>query len=185
MLNHNSTDIGSIPAGIFQGTEYFVESGTRWAMHNGRLMRYNQLPDHIQDKLESAFESDIRSQIALKKAGITGREAFYFWLDCRYGAYDNTPDYKDGKLQEAEYNSSCKKINCPMRGIVCKNPAGLNNQEVDTILCIQRGFTITEIADKLCKSAECIKSRIKNIKEKLEAKNSANAAVKALKRGIL
>lgn len=185
MLDHNGIDIGSIPAGIFHGTEFFVESGTRWAMHNGHLMRYEQLPDEIRDKLEREFNQDKRSQKVLEDIGLTGSSAFDFWVDCRYGGYDSTPDYINGKLQEAEFNNSCTKVNCNMRGIVCKNPAGLNNDEVDTLICIQQGFTITEIADKLFRSTECIKSRIRKIKEKLNAKNSTNAAVTAALMGII
>ena len=180
-----SSDIGNVPACLFSGTEIFKQNGTRWGMCNGRLLRFEELPTDIIDSFKEEFNKDKRSQLVLKQNGLTGEVAFDFWVDCRYGGYDETPDYVDGKLQRAEYNNSCKKLNCSMRGIVCKNPAGLNNQEVDTIVCIQQGLTITEIANKLCKSVECIKSRIKRIKEKLDAKNSTSAAVKAVKVGII
>jgi DNA-binding NarL/FixJ family response regulator len=64
-------------------------------------------------------------------------------------------------------------------------PLPLTDAETVTLRLYSHGMTITMVADQLCVSAQAIKSRTKNAREKLGAKTTAEACCEAVRRGLI
>jgi len=175
-----------LPAGIIEGTEAFWFNGEKWVIHEGTAMLFNRAPAKIQNMIAEQFLKDTRSREYLeKKMKITGfREGFDWWYHCVVGALDETPDFKDGRLNADAYNRGCKNFDCVHRGKFCSVATGLKNYEVETITVLKQGKTFEETADMLCISLSGLKSRIEKIKEKLGAANMASLIAIAASIGI-
>ena len=61
----------------------------------------------------------------------------------------------------------------------------LSQREKDVVRCIEEGLTYKEISEKLKISSHTVHTHIKNIYEKLHAKNRGDALIKARKTGII
>lgn len=61
----------------------------------------------------------------------------------------------------------------------------LSQRERKIVQCIDRGLTYKEIADQLCISPHTVHTHIKNIYEKLQAKDRPEALSKARKQGLI
>jgi two-component system NarL family response regulator len=67
-----------------------------------------------------------------------------------------------------------------------ENPSTLLSQkEKNIVKCIEQGLTYKVIAERLCISPHTVHTHIKNIYEKLQAKDRAEAINKARKKGLL
>lgn len=61
----------------------------------------------------------------------------------------------------------------------------LSPREIEVLTCVTEGLTNNEIAAKLVVSVETVKTHLKRIMEKLEVSDRTQAAVQALKQGLL
>jgi NarL family two-component system response regulator LiaR len=61
----------------------------------------------------------------------------------------------------------------------------LSPREIEVLTCVTEGLTNNEIAAKLIVSVETVKTHLKRIMEKLEVSDRTQAAVQALKQGLL
>lgn len=61
----------------------------------------------------------------------------------------------------------------------------LSPREIEVLTCVTEGLTNNEIASKLMVSVETVKTHLKRIMEKLEVSDRTQAAVQALKQGLL
>jgi len=61
----------------------------------------------------------------------------------------------------------------------------LSQREKDVVRCIEEGLTYKEISEKLKISSHTVHTHIKNIYEKLHAKDRGDALIKARKSGII
>ncbi len=61
----------------------------------------------------------------------------------------------------------------------------LSPREIEVLSCVTEGLTNNEIATRLLVSVETIKTHLKRIMEKLEVSDRTQAAVQALKQGLL
>ncbi len=61
----------------------------------------------------------------------------------------------------------------------------LSQREKDVVRCIEEGLTYKEISEKLKISSHTVHTHIKNIYEKLQAKDRGEALIKARKTGII
>ncbi len=61
----------------------------------------------------------------------------------------------------------------------------LSPREIEVLTCVTEGQTNNEIAAKLVVSVETVKTHLKRIMEKLEVSDRTQAAVQALKQGLL
>ncbi|HEY9733299.1 MAG TPA: response regulator transcription factor [Drouetiella sp.] len=61
----------------------------------------------------------------------------------------------------------------------------LSPREIEVLTCVTEGLTNSEIATKLTVSVETVKTHLKRIMEKLEVSDRTQAAVQALKQGLL
>ena len=61
----------------------------------------------------------------------------------------------------------------------------LTKKELEALMYITEGLNNAEIADKMYVSIHTVKFYIKNIFQKLNAKNRVNAVIKAVKYGLV
>lgn len=61
----------------------------------------------------------------------------------------------------------------------------LSPREIEVLTCVTEGLTNNEIAAQLVVSVETVKTHLKRIMEKLEVSDRTQAAVQALKQGLL
>ena len=59
------------------------------------------------------------------------------------------------------------------------------SRELLVLALTSAGFSDREIAEKLCVAMNTVQNHVLNIRYKLDAKNKAQAAVKAIKKGLL
>ena len=90
----------NIPAGIFHGTEVFYIGTKAFALHEGIVTTFENLPSMIKQVFFRVFVKDKKAQHFFEtELNITSIEVqFKQWLFCSFGALDSTPDYLDGKL---------------------------------------------------------------------------------------
>ena len=160
-----------LPAGLFKGTEVFVEDYEIYAMYQGQCMAFENLPSMEKRAFLNEYLLDKEGQKFIKeKLGITGFEsAFKQWLFCKFGDMDGDPDYFDGKITPDKYNSVCTRKDCPGRGVFCGQASGLKSRDVETLHEFVTGYPVKQIADHLSLSTAAVKSRVEKLKEKMEA----------------
>ena len=171
----------NIPAGIFHGTEVFYIGTEAFALHEGIVTTFEDLPSMIKRVFFSAFAKDKKVRhFHESELNITSVEAqFKQWLFCSFGALDSTPDYLNGKLIPDSFNSACKRKNCPGRGRFCCKASSLKDHEVATLQEIISGKSVKQIADTLHLSVPGTRSRINKLRDKLNAGNMAALAANA------
>lgn len=171
----------NIPAGIFHGTEVFYIGTKAFALHEGIVTTFENLPSMIKQVFFRAFVKDKKAQHFFEtELNITSIEVqFKQWLFCSFGALDSTPDYLDGKLIQDSFNSACKRKNCPGRGRFCGKASSLKDQDVATLQEIISGKSVKQIADTLHLSIPGTRSRINKLRDKLNAGNMAALAANA------
>lgn len=175
-MSANLRKRNDIPAGMFSGTEVFVKSGKGYAMREGKRLDYLALPSKIRADFSKAFLQDIKIVVKLwPNEGIS--KAFINWLECKCGMLDGTPDHnaQTGEII-ADDNSFCGNCHCEGAGTLCRLPYGLSHEQVATIQMVKRGFTRQQIADKLHRSPEAIKSRLEKTRDQFGAHNIAQLA---------
>ncbi len=175
-----------IPAGIIDGVEAFCYKGEKWVAIDRQAIPYHEAPGRIQRMIANAFLNDKPSQDYLKnKMGITSfEEGFEKWYHCVVGAWDNVPDFLQGKFTADGYSSHCLKTDCIHRGKFCSVATGLRHWEVATINALKLGLSVEKTAPLLNISVSGLKSRIQQLKEKLDAKNERSLMAKATELGI-
>jgi DNA-binding NarL/FixJ family response regulator len=110
------------------------------------------------------------SQEQLVRA-ITGVAEGAIWLD---------PAIADRVLRNA--NAPPKQ---PTKASLTEPKFGLTPRELEVLSLVVTGMTNQEIGQTLCVSAETAKSHLKNIMDKLTVSDRTQAAVKALREGLL
>lgn len=176
----------NIPAGIFSGTEIFVQSGQMYAMHNGVRLLFKNLPSVEKRSFVSMYMQDKESQDFIRKQfGCTGFESgFRQWLFCKFGSFDGDPDSIDDHITPDTYNSACLRMDCPGRGKICGRTIGLKGYEVATLRELKSGKTVKEVASALCISEPAVKSRIEKMKEVFNVSNVVALVAMATELGI-
>ena len=173
----------NIPAGLFDGTEVFYCKGEHFALHEGTVTKFENLPGMIKRVFFEAYARDKKAQVFFKtELNMEGAESqFKQWLFCKFGSLDQIPDYLDGKLYPDSFNTTCTRANCPGRGSFCGEASSLKAYDVSTLKEIITGKPVKQIADALHLSVPGTRSRINKLKEKLRASNmaalGANAAM--------
>ncbi len=182
----NYDQSSKVPAGIFTGTELFALDGQMYALQNGNCTLFTDLPSMEKRKFIDLYLADKEGQKFIQKTfGITGFESgFSKWLFCKFGSLDGDPDNIDGQISPDSYNSACSRTDCPGRGKFCGTSTKIKGYEVETIRELKTGKTAIQAADTLCISESAVKSRISNLKEKLNVANIAALIATATELGI-
>lgn len=175
-----------LPAGLFKGTEIFVEDYEIYAMYQGQCMAFENLPSMEKRAFLNEYLLDKEGQKFIKeKLGVTGFESgFKQWLYCKFGAMDGEPDLLNGKITPDKFNSACHRKDCPGRGVFCGQASGLKSHDVETLHEVVTGYPVKQIADHLNLSDAAVKSRIEKLKERMEVPNTAALAAKSAGLGI-
>lgn len=166
-----------IPAGILNGIEIFTHDGKIFGIENGSTKPFDRLSTKIQQTYMKKFVADRAFHNYAKKAWKieTFTAVFFKWMDCAFGALDETPDVN--MLTEEitkDENSWCGDCTCPLAGINCSLPYGLKPYELETIALLKQGKTAKEIAATVHRSQPAIISRIEKSKIRLGAINTAH-----------
>nr|DAZ13371.1 MAG TPA: response regulator [Caudoviricetes sp.] len=183
---NNLEGSSNIPAGFFSGTEIFAFRGKMYALKNGNLILFENLPSVEKRQFLNLYLQDREGQKFIHdNFGIVGFEAgFKKWLFCKFGSLDGNPDYISGKITPDMYNSACLDTRCPGRGKFCGRDSGLKGFEIETLRALKNGKTIIEIAEELHVSISAIKSRYEKLKTQFAVANAAALAAIATELGI-
>ena len=173
------------PAGIIEGIEGFWHAGEKWVMVEGTKMKFEAAPGNVQRMFADAFMNDCRSQLYLKRHGVTKfSEGFEWWFKCVVGAYDCEADFLNGKFTPDSFNNTCTEIDCVHRGKLCGLASGLNASDVKTLAALKQGETLRNTAAMLYVSVPGMKSRITRLRIITETKNTAALTARAAEFGI-
>ncbi len=71
------------------------------------------------------------------------------------------------------------------RKTVMKNGVALTKREKEVLELVAQGLTANEIAEALFVSLDTVETHRKNIIQKMNARNTVNAVVKAMRRGLI
>jgi DNA-binding CsgD family transcriptional regulator len=144
-----------IPSGLLdENIELFSASGKMMSIHSGQVKSLFDLPKSFLQVLKTEMQSSLSIVTALKLAGYKTKNAqLEKFSDCRFGGFDLTADFKDGKLSDAEYHECGYRGECPMEGIVCgffKHQGQIITPfEIEMIKLLATEDTLPVIAEKL------------------------------------
>lgn len=163
----------AIPSGLIdQNIEMFSVSGKMMATHSGVVKSLFDLPsDFLQILMDEMNSSDSIIK-ALSFSGYHTPEArLEKFAECRFGGFDFTADFKDGKLSEVEYHECGFRNNCPMEGIVCGffkvNGSVITPFEIQMIKHLATEDTIPVITEKLNVSRNTFETKKQKLFEKM------------------
>lgn len=162
-----------IPSGIIdENIELFSTTGKMMALHNGAVKNLFDLPNDFIGLLEKEMHKNPSTIIALELAGFTTREQqLEKFSECRFGGFDLTADFKEGKFSDAEYHECGFRGECPMEGIVCDlfrvNGKIITPFDIHMIKLLSTEDTLPVIAEKLTVSMNTFEQKKKALYEKL------------------
>ncbi len=182
-----------IPPGLLdENIELFSESVNHlpMALHNGSVKPLFCLPAVFIQLIENDLSNNSAAELALELAGFKNREQKILkYTTCRFGAFDNTPDIKDGKLLASEYFECGHRGKCTMEGIVCSSikikGRVISPFEISMIKLLATEDTLPVIAEKLCISMNNFETKKKILFEKLEVFSRARLVAVAFDSQIL
>ncbi|WP_417365970.1 helix-turn-helix transcriptional regulator [Flavobacterium beibuense] len=181
----------NIPSGLIdENIELFSVDGEPMAVHQGRAKYLFDLPIEILNVIEADIIDNPAADRALELAGYNTRAAkIKKYTVCRFGNFDNTPDFKDGRLQNSEYYNCGYRGSCTMEGIVCNslwvNGRVISPLEIKMIEWLATDLTIPAVADKVSLSVTTFELRKKVLFEKLKVQTRAKMVAEAYKLQIL
>jgi DNA-binding CsgD family transcriptional regulator len=179
-----NSDRSPIPAGIFSGIEAFWCDNEKWVIAHGTTYRYNEAPTVVKSTIQKAFMADKQSLAYMAKMGLRkANEIFDTWFKCVVGGLDSVADF-DRRFTPDAYNNMCADTNCPHRGRLCGRASALRNYEVETLAQLATGNSMKTTSEHLFITRPGIRSRVDQVKEKLNAPNMAALMHRAAELGI-
>lgn len=154
-----------IPSGLVdENIELFSANGQMMATHSGSVKRLFELPKDFLEKLTEEMHAVPSVTKALTLAGYTTEnQQLEKFAECKYGGFDLTADFKDGKFSESEYHECGYRGTCPMEGIVCSffkvNGHIITPFEIQIIKLLATEDTLPVIAEKLEVSMNTFENR--------------------------
>jgi DNA-binding CsgD family transcriptional regulator len=162
-----------LPAGLIDNNvELFKTPDAVMATHLGVVKPLLELPSVILDVLKKEMHSHPSILKALKLSGFTEiDDQLEKFAECRFGGFDMTPDFKDGKFSESEYHECGFRGSCDMEGIVC-NFFKVNGQlispfEINMVKLLATDDIQPVIAEKLNVSMNTFETKKQRLFEKL------------------
>lgn len=162
-----------IPSGLIdENVELFSNNGKVMATHSGAVKHLFDLPSSFLDILENEMNTAPSIVTALKMAGYnTKKEQLEKFADCKFGGFDFTADFKEGKFSESEYHECGFRGECPMEGIVCGffrvNGQIITPFDIQMIKLLSTEDTLPVIAEKLGVCMNTFEVKKKKLYEKL------------------
>ena len=128
------------------GIEFFAAGNEVYMIDlDGELKTFDFFPLHVLDVLREEIESDKNLEKALDEL-TSGTDQIKQLIRCRYGAFNNQMDLKDGKL-EADYVDCPLRSSCVYEGIICRRE--LTNRELEIVRLVADDLADKQIADRL------------------------------------
>ncbi|MFW5692254.1 MAG: response regulator [Chloroflexota bacterium] len=138
---------------------------------------------HIAVVILTASETDVDLHQAMQ-LGVSGYLSKD--LECEE-LFDLLDGIADG--QPAITRAMAARLMRSMSGAFGTNPdcvlPDLTERELDVLRLVVRGSSNPQIADQLCISVNTVKVHLRNIMEKLQVKNRAQAAAHAIEQGLV
>lgn len=162
-----------IPSGLIdENIEMFSTQGKIMATHCGSVKSLFDLPIDFIKILNDAMHASPSTVKALKVAGFKSKnQQLEKFAECRFGGFDMTADFKNGKFSEAEYHDCGYRGECPMEGIVCGffkvNGQIVTPFEIEIIKLLATEDTLPVIAEKLKVCMNTFEAKKKILFEKL------------------
>ena len=177
---------------IIKGTEFFLTNDKLMVVHNGSTTDFESAPLEVLDILNADLERNPLAETALDLLGIHDPiERLRKYAECRYGAYDETPDFLNGKPQPNDEVIICQlRSQCPANGKLCvdrprlENLERLSQREIEVVKYLGDGLTTQQIADKMFVCDAAIRQHIMKLKHKLDIATHAGLGVWASKIGL-
>lgn len=160
----------TIPAGFFNDElEFFEFKGKSFAVHQGRVKSFFELPITIQDQVWNHIDDD--SHTALESQGFTTREQkLQKFSICKFGSFDNQADIDSDSFNAEHYDCGLRG-QCTMEGIVCTgikfNGHVLTLFELKMISLLATDHKTQVIAEKMNVCINTLDAKKKIVFEKL------------------
>jgi DNA-binding CsgD family transcriptional regulator len=162
-----------LPSGLIDDNiELFTTQGQMMATHSGLVKTLFDLPIDFLNMLSDEMHSYPLAVTALKMAGYKTKKAqLEKFSECRFGGFDLTADFKEGKFSEVEYHECGFRGTCPMEGIVCGffkvNGQIITPFEIQMIKLLASEDKLPLIAEKLKVSMNNFETKKQRLFEKL------------------
>lgn len=180
-----------IPSGLLDSNvELFSHQGEPMATHEGKVKFLFDLPLDFINAIEADLKANPTAEIALELAGYESRASkIKKYTVCRFGNFDNAPDFKDGELVNSEYYNCGHRGTCPMEGVVCGN-LWVNGRvispfEIRIIQELATEKTLPVVAESLSISINTLETRKKIVFEKLKVLSRTRLIAVAYEKGII
>ena len=176
----------TLPAGlIYNNIEFFLDNGEPMVLQNG-----NVLPYHKSIQGRSLIQADMQKHIelvaALRKEEFSGYELEKQWAACRFGGFDNIPDFNiETGESNTEYHECKRRPFCNCSGHVCLMPSKLSHKEIETIKAISSGEPSKIAADRLNITFNTIRGYMKSVHKKIDAHTRADVMNFAYRNNII
>lgn len=182
-----------VAAGLINDSsvEFFAHGYERKAIHCGKVVDLNELPLEITESILLAILKDAKASKALDEMGLTSDEArMEQFLLCRYGGFDNTPDFEDGKLGEGDYWPCPQRGNCRHEFKLCSPVTGANGEaltqrELQLLRLLASDFSDKMIASELKISEKTVEAHLANLRAKTGSSTSKGLVRFAIQKNIL
>lgn len=159
-----------LPSGIMNsGGEIFVRDEEVFAMHNGSVKPYNELPFNIRKLYVELYMTDTNIRRGLDLMGIENEDdRIKKMVICNSGGFDKAPDFIDNRITREFWNCG-EWSTCPGLGKVCKVPSGLSRKELLLSVDIFNGLPDKQVSANNGITHNTLRTHVKRINEKINA----------------
>lgn len=175
---------------IDKGAEFLTVDDRAICMHDGSVLEFDVVPDHLKDVLRADMKSQPKKERAMEAmVGPDEDRKLERFTMCQFGGMDSTPDIDEhGNLSYPEFVPCAKRGACEHEGIGCSqitisNGVILSKSETAVLRLVE--LENDQIADILFISVKTVKTHFQNIRRKTGKQNKTELAVWAVLRGII
>jgi DNA-binding CsgD family transcriptional regulator len=171
--------------------EFFASGYSRKAIHCGKVVDVNELPEEILEVILNDIKKDSKASKALDEMGLISEESrIEQFLLCRFGGFDNTPDMVDGVLGAGEYWPCPNRGNCPHEFRLCSPVIGttgdaLSGREVEILQLLAADNSDKMIAANLNISEKTVEAHLAKIRAKTGASTSKGLVRFAIEKNLI
>lgn len=174
---------------IDKGADFFMVDGELYCSHDFKVHVWPHFPAHLIEIVREDMMKHPEAMKALAKwENLLPEDYVWQYIVCRFGGLDDEPDInQNGEVHHTEYVDCRLRGSCKYEGKLCcslKAEHGIISPAEMSVLRLSNQ-PIKLIADKLCISEETVKTHLKSIKDKTGTADKLDAAMYALKKGLI
>lgn len=164
--------------------EFFKAAGEIYCLFNGKVHRYDQIPDFILKIVKKTMLADKQSITQMLEAEIAQEEEqLKHYIGELYGAFDSSPDISaDGILQHHEFVYTHKK---KLKQTIELKHGKLTQREIEVLTEAGLCKLDKEICETLCISNDTLRNHKDNISRKAGTERKSALAVLAYKLNLV